>query len=262
LRDRAHDRNADRSRTGACDHRSLDRETDASHSHRREASQWVNGDGQRRDSRRGAAVRPARGELWDQTSKAWRPALSDETLKQAKPIVAVFKPAASPAWQATFVAIGQKDSADVDAFSAAVNGSPGYFVRALVKAKRGGIEETALSPASAPFTFVDPNANARFTTQFDTPTTKSNEAHKVRMLLKGDGLQPAGYLEIRAKPNFEVEIANCDPDGNVLAKVLLMASGEIRLTPAASARVVIDGDAETNRLLYAPAGGGAKRWLP
>ena len=99
---------------------------------------------------------PGTGELWDQTSKAWRPALSDETLKQAKPIVAVFKPAASPAWQATFVAIGQKDSADVDAFSAAVNGSPGYFVRALVKAKRGGIEETALSPASAPFTFVDP----------------------------------------------------------------------------------------------------------
>ena len=83
----------------------------------------------------------------------------------------------------------------------------------------------------------------------------------MRMLLKGDGLQPAGYLEIRAKPNFEVEIANCDPDGNVLAKMLLMASGEIRLTPAASARVVIDGDAETNRLLYAPAGGGAKRWL-
>ena len=69
----------------------------------------------------------------------------------------------------------------------------------------------------------------------------------LRMLLKGDGLQPVGYLEIRAQPNFEVEIANCDAGGNVLAKVLLVASGEIRLTPAASARVVIDGDAETDR---------------
>jgi hypothetical protein len=204
---------------------------------------------------------PGAAELWDETKKAWRSAPADEALKQAKPIVALFKPGASPAWQATFVTIGQKDSAGADAFGAAVNGAPSYFVRAVVKARRGGAEETALSPPSAPFRFVDPSANARFATQFDSPTTKSDEAHRVRMQLKGDGLQPAGYLEIRAQPNFEVEIANCDAGGNVLAKVLLVASGEIRLTPAASARVVIDGDAETDRLLYAPAGGGAKRWL-
>ena len=204
---------------------------------------------------------PGVAELWDEAQKTWRPAPAEEALKQTKPLVAVFKPGASPAWQATLVAIGQKDSADADAFNAAVNGSPSYFVRAVVKTKRGGVEQTALSPASALFTFVDSTANARFTTQFDTPTTKPDEAHKVRMLLKGDGLQPAGYLEIRAQPNFEVEIANCDAAGNVLAKVLLVASGEIRLTPAASARVVIDGDAETDRLLYAPVGGGAKRWL-
>jgi hypothetical protein len=204
---------------------------------------------------------PGAAELWDGAQKTWRPAPADETLKQVKPIAAVFKPGTPPAWQATFVAIGQRDSTDADAFSAAVNGSPSYFVRALVKAKRRGVEESALSPASAPFIFVDPNADARFTTQFDTPTTKSEAAHKVRMLLKGDGLQPAGYLEIRAQPNFEVEVANCDPGGNVLAKVLLAASGEIWLTPAANARVVINGDAETNRLLYAPIGGGAKRWL-
>jgi hypothetical protein len=200
-------------------------------------------------------------ELWDEARKTWRPAPSEEALKQTKPIVGVFKPGAAPAWQATLVAVGQKDSADADAFNAAVNGSPSYFARAVVKAKHGGVEEIALSPASVPFTFVDPSANARFATQFDTPTTKSDEAHKVRLLLKGDGLQPAGYLEIRAQPNFELEIANCDAGGNVLAKVLLVASGEIRLTPAATARVVIDGDAETNRLLYAPSGGGAKRWL-
>lgn len=204
---------------------------------------------------------PGVADLWDEAQKTWRPAPAEEVLKKTKPIVAVFKPGTAPAWQATLVAIGQKDSADADAFNAAVNGSPRYFVRAVVKAKRGGMEETALSPASASFTFVDPSVNARFATQFDTPTTKSDEAHRVRILLKGDGLQPAGYLEIRAQPNFEVEIANCDAAGNVLAKVLLVASGEIRLTPAASARVVIDGDAETNRLLYAPVGGGAKRWL-
>ena len=48
--------------------------------------------------------------------------------------------------------------------------------------------------------------------------------------------------------------------GKVLAGVLV-ASGEIRLTPVASGRVVIDGHAETNRLLYVPVGGRAKHWL-
>src|SRR3954462_12021956 len=89
---------------------------------------------------------PGAAEFWDETTKAWRPAPADEALKQAKPIVALFKPGASPAWEATFVAIGQKDSAGADAFSAAVGGSPSYFVRAIVKARRGGAEETALSP--------------------------------------------------------------------------------------------------------------------
>jgi hypothetical protein len=204
---------------------------------------------------------PGAGELWDEAQKAWRAAPGDDELKSAKPVIAVFKQGASPSWQATLVAVGQKDASDADAYKMAENGTPSYFARGLVKTKRGGVEETTLGPASVPFTFVDANANSRFTTQFDSPSTKPDEAHKVRMQLKGDGLQAAGYLEIRAQPNFEVEIANCDAGGNVLAKVLLVASGDIRLAPAAGARVIVDGDVEANRVMYVPSGGGAKHWL-
>ena len=200
-------------------------------------------------------------ELWDEMRKTWRVAPGDEELKSAKPLVAAFKAGGAPAWEATLVAVGQKDAADADVYKPAEAGTPTYFVRGLVKTTHAGVEETTLGAPSPTFTFVDESANKRFTTQFDTPTTKPDEAHKVRMQLKGDAMQAAGYLEIRAQPNFEVEIANCDGGGNVLAKFLLVANGDIQLTPAAGAHVIVEGDIETNRILYAPSGGGAKQWL-
>ncbi len=201
-------------------------------------------------------------EFWDETQKTWRAAPGDDELKQAKPLVAAFKAGGAPAWEATLVAVGQKDAAGADVYKPAEAGAPTYSVRGLVKTKHAGVEETTLSAPSPTFTFADESANKRFTTQFDTPTTKPDEAHKVRMQLKGDAMQAAGYLEIRAQPNFEVEIANCDGSGNVLAKFLLVANGDIRLTPASGARVIVDSDIETNKVLYAPSGGGAKQWLP
>ena len=204
---------------------------------------------------------PGAGELWDDAHKTWRAAPSDDELGRGKPIAAMFKPNGAASWQAMLVAIGQKDAADADVYTAAVNGAPSYFVRGLVKSKRTGAEETTLGPPSAPFTFAAAGGNSRFTTEFDTPTTKPDAAHKVRLQLKNDAMQPAGYLEIRAQPSFEVEIASCDINGNPVAKVLLAANGDIRLTPGAGARVVLDGDIETGRILYAPAGGGAKQLL-
>jgi hypothetical protein len=80
-------------------------------------------------------------------------------------------------------------------------------------------------------------------------------------MLKSDSMQPAGYIEIRALPSFELEIANCDASGNALAKVVLQSNGQIHLTPASGQTVVIDGDVETSRIHYQPAAGGAKVWL-
>jgi hypothetical protein len=201
---------------------------------------------------------PGTAEVWDDARKSWRPTPPDNQLLSLKPVTAVAK---NGAFTATLVAVGQKDSAGDDVFTVAAGGVPSYFMRAVAKARHAGEEESGQSPPSPAFTFTSSAENARFAASFDTPSTKPDEAHKVRLQLKGDAMQPAGFIEIRALPSFEVEIANCDSGGNTLARVVLQSSGEIHLTPAAGQRVVIDGDAETNRLLYAPAGGGAKHWL-
>ena len=197
---------------------------------------------------------PGSAQVWDDAQKSWRAVVSDDDLFQLKPLAAAPK---NGTWQATIVGVGQKDSAGADVYAAAAGGSPQYFLRAFAKTKHAGTDDSGLSPASPPFTFTSSAANARYTVGFDTPDT----AHKVRMMLKGDSLQPAGYIEIRALPSFEVEIANCDPSGNALARVLLRSNGQIHLMPASGQTVVIDGDVETGRVFYERAAGGGKAWL-
>jgi hypothetical protein len=203
---------------------------------------------------------PGSAEVWDDAQKSWRAALSDNDLIQLKPVAGVVKDG-NPPWQATLVGVGQKDSAGNGVYAAASGGTPTYFMRAVAKATRAGAADSGLSPPSPSFTFTSSSANARFSASFDTPDTQPDAAHKVRMALKSDAMQPVGYIEIRSLPSFEVEIANCDASGNALAKILLQASGEIHLTPASGQRVVIESDIETNRILYSPAGGGSKVWL-
>ncbi len=200
---------------------------------------------------------PGAAELWDDGAKGWRLAPPDDGLKQASPLFGAFNADGGPAWEATLVAIGQKDGAGADAYKAAEAGTPSYFVRGIVT----GGDGTTLGPPSPAFTFADAAAKSRFTTEFDIADTKPEAAHRVRMQLKGDALQSAGWLEIRSTPSFELEIASCDGSGAVRARVLLAASGDIRLTPAAGAKVVVDGDLEAGRILYTPAGGGPKQWL-
>lgn len=204
---------------------------------------------------------PGAAEVWDDAQKTWRAAPSDNDLIQLKPVAGVAKDG-NPPWQATLVGVGQKDSASNNVYAAASGGAPTYFMRAVAKTTRTGTADTGLSPASPSFTFTSSSANTRFSATFDTPDTQPDAAHKVRMALKSDAMQPAGYIEIRSLPSFEVEIANCDASGNALATILLQASGEIHLKPASGQRVVIEGDVETNRILYAPAGGGSKVLLP
>jgi hypothetical protein len=205
---------------------------------------------------------PGTGQVWDDAQRQWRPTPADSELMTLKPLPATAKPGVAPSWTAMLVAVGQKDASEAPVYAVASGGAPSYFLRGLAKARRAAGGEEGLSVASASFTFVDATAKSRFSTQFDTPTTPPEAATRVRLQLKGAALQPAGYVEIRTLPAFEVEIANCDAGGNPLARIVLAANGEIHLRPAAGARVVLEGDVETNRILYAPAGGGVKRWLP
>jgi hypothetical protein len=205
---------------------------------------------------------PGTAEVWDEGQRQWRAAPDEGDLLKLKPLVAIANPGTPPSWTAMLVAVGQQDSMNAPVYSVASGGAPSYYLRAFAKAQRAGASEEGLSVPSPSFTFVDASAKARFTVQFDTPTTLPDAATSVCLQLKNEALQPAGYFKIRTQPGFEVEIANCDPGGNPLARVLLRANGEIHLSPGTGARVVLDGDLETNRILYAPAGGGGKQWLP
>lgn len=201
---------------------------------------------------------PGTGEVWDEAQKKWVAAPAEDALMQLQPVVAA---PTQDKFEATLVAIGKKDAANADAFAAAESGQPTYFVRALVKTSHAGTEDQGLSAPSAAFSFTDSATKGRFQTRFDTPTTKSEDAHQVRMQLKSEAGPVSGYLEIRSQPDFQVEVANCDGSGNALAKVVLLANGDIHLTPGSGGRVVIGSDVEVNRLTYAPSGGGPKRVL-
>jgi hypothetical protein len=200
-------------------------------------------------------------QMWDEAARRWRPTPSDNDIMNLKPLPATAASGGGAAWTATLVAIGQKDSAGADVYVAASGGSPKYYLRAFARARRAGSDQSGLSVPTAAFTFADDSVNNRFTTKLDNPP-QLDSAHVVRMQLKSDALLPAGYLEIRSQPGFEVEIANCDAAGVALAKFLLRSNGEIHLTPGAGARIVLDGDVETGRVLYQPGGGGPKQWLP
>ena len=113
----------------------------------------------------------------------WIAVPGDEQLRALQPIVAAPKQDVLSQFEATLVAIGKKDAANADTFAPAANGTPTYFVRALVKTSRAGNEDNGLSPPSAALSFTDSAAKNRFTTQFDTPTTKPEDAQKVRMQL-------------------------------------------------------------------------------
>jgi hypothetical protein len=124
---------------------------------------------------------------------------------------------------------------------------------------RNGVEHHALGPASTDLQFVSAEDSKRFGIVLDTG--KASDARTARMLLKNGSLNPAGYVEIRATGGQEVEIANCDAGGAVLARITLAASGDIRLDPAAGRSIVLGGPLEAQRVSYQPQGGGARQTL-
>jgi len=198
-------------------------------------------------------------EFWDAGAKAWRPTPADAEIMTLQPLAAAPQSGAT-GWTATLLALGQKDAAGNDVYSAASGGNPRYYLRGFAHARHAGHDELGLSALTPGFTFVDLSSNARFKTELEPAAADS--AHRVRMLLRGDALQTAGYLEIRSQPAFEIEISNCNGAGVPLATVVLRGNGDIQLIPGGGGHVIVEGDLETQHILYAPAGGGAKQWLP
>ncbi|HKA79630.1 MAG TPA: hypothetical protein VKD43_06325 [Xanthobacteraceae bacterium] len=198
-------------------------------------------------------------EIWNDAEQAWQPAATDAAaLATLTPIALAFKAGEAAPWQGMLVAAGQKDKQGAPRYAKAINGQPVYRLRAFAQFTRDGATATGVSAPTADLSFVSAIDNQRFGISFDTETAA--DCTLARLQIKHPGLQPAGFVELRAA-GPEIEIANCDAGGQPIARVLLTASGDIELHPAAGRKVIVQGDLEAERVRYLPAGGAVKQDL-
>ena len=69
------------------------------------------------------------------------------------------------------------------------------------------------------------------------------------------------HLTLEGSERFVFRRICFDSSGTTLATVMLQASGDISLTPAAGRKVVIAGDLDVGHVSYLPSGGGGKKNL-
>jgi hypothetical protein len=113
-----------------------------------------------------------------------------------------------------------------------------------------GVAYMGLGAPSGNLLFTSATDEQRFVVVLDPNSPRS--CHLARMQLRNDALVPAGFLEIRTTTGQEVEIANCDAGGSVLAQVLLTGDGDIRLRPAAGRSIILEGTLVADRICYTP----------
>jgi hypothetical protein len=203
---------------------------------------------------------PGSEEVWDEASGSWILAPPELAAISALTPIPLAPPTADGApWTGVLVAEGQKDSAGQDRFEKAQAGTPAYRIRAVAAAVRAGVDHRGISDASADLLFVKAREQQRFAVDFDTG--QASDAGVARLFLKNAGLQPAGYLEIRAAGGQEIEIVSCSWAGTPLARVTLTDDGDIHLVPATGRAIVLDGPLEAGEITYQPHAGGARQSL-
>jgi hypothetical protein len=199
-------------------------------------------------------------EVWNDAEQRWQPGpAADTDLAKLTPLALSIKAGDPEPWQGLLVAAGQKDKTGADRYAKAVSGAPLYRLRGFAQARRGSTVYTGFSAFSSDITFVSGMENQRFGISFDTANAR--DAHRVRLALKNDALAQAGYLEIRASGGQEVEIANCDAAGGVVARVVLLANGDIRVEPRAGQSIVLKGTLEAEEIHYRPRNQTVKQYL-
>jgi hypothetical protein len=188
-------------------------------------------------------------QIWNEKEKLWQAAPADlAALADLEPLPFMMKPEEDPPWQSLLVAIGATDKDGNDRFTKVSDGSARYHVRAYAKVAHEGVELEALSPPSPDIGFVSMAEKMRFAIELEPK--KPEECERVRLQLKNASLLPAGYLEIRAAATQEVELVNFAPDGARLASVLLAADGSIVLRPAATRKIVLEGELQAQKIKF------------
>lgn len=197
-------------------------------------------------------------EVWDGAEKLWRVAsgLAPESLRG----LAVVPPKTPGApWQSLLVPAGLKDGAGAPLVGAATAHFPQYRLRGVFRARRNGVEARGTGAECAPFEFASLTDARRFDAEL---RPDADGATRVRLILRRAGGGAAGFVEIDASGgNATLTLTNFDTSGSALASVSLLGDGSIRLTPAATKRVVVAGDLETEHIRYLPSTGFAKKDL-
>lgn len=190
-------------------------------------------------------------QIWNEQDKVWQtPPANIADLAGLRPIPMAFYPDQAQPWQTLFVAATAKDVTGDDRFQpAGTRGLPRYHLRAWARSRRGdGGEHIGLSEPSTDLMFSAVGIQQRFLIDLD-PDSRFSADH-VQFVLKNVMLQTAGYVDIRANPDQEVKIANCNASGTELASILLKSNGEIHLSPAADQLVVVDGPLQAQSIYH------------
>lgn len=200
-------------------------------------------------------------EIWDGNAKQWVTQTGAEATLKKEPLT--YKEGDPLPWQGILVAAGQKDKSEQDQYATVTPPSPypQYAVRAFFSAKKGGQEYSGLSAASAPVSFVSMTDAIRAGLSIPKGQ-KPMSATRVTIFLRDANLVTIGSLDIRADGgSSEITISNANGAGATLAQVILTSTGEIRLSPALTQKVVITGPLEAEVIRYQPQIGGDKEYL-
>lgn len=189
----------------------------------------------------------ASSEIWDPGAKRWMPEGAT-----VGPAPLAYLPDQSSPWQGTVVAGGGEDAFGQPQFARAVGGYPSYSFGALFATS----DEVALSGPSATIVFASV-ADRNQVVLGPGDGEKPDDATEARLLLKDPGYQVIGGLVVR-RDSLSAEVTLSNTAG---ASVVLRADGAVEVRPGPGRSVVVDGDLETERITYRPAGGGPKQAL-
>lgn len=191
-------------------------------------------------------------DIWDRATSSWTSELVTDV--DRLPTQLAYQPGDPEPWRGIIVGAGGRDAAGQPQFERAVGGYPLYSVRAFFESAYHA--ESFLTGPSENLAFVG-GADRNLMVMGPGDDEQLDAATEARLLLKDPALQTIGRLLIeRDAPGATVTLGNAAG-----ASVVLHPDGRIEITPAAGQRVVVEGDLETERITYLPAGGGLKQTL-
>lgn len=190
-------------------------------------------------------------EVWAPQARTWLPDPGTDP-RLAQPLA--FRADQPRPWQGIVVAAGPTDRTGAAVFARGAAGFPSYAFAGVFVTPHGDVVQ---SPSSTAVSFA-PLSDRNLMVLGPGDGEQPANATQARVLLRSPALATIGGLVVRRdSPGAEVTLSNAAG-----ASVVLAPDGSILLRPASGRGVRIDGDVETGRVTYQPAGGGLKVTLP